>query len=1273
MQRVLSLDIGTNSIGWAIVTSEIDSVIELDNGVVIFSDPLDNKENISLASKRRHTRQMRRQLFRKKMRKITLLRTLSKNRMCPVTEEEINTWFKENKIPVENEQFIDWTRMRFDRFKDNKEFLNVYRLRELAVNGEKLTPQELGRIFYHLAQRRGFKSSKKDLDQSKESQLEEEYKEKHGSKLLIEAIIDDVISGKRIRKGDKSGLEEERSYTRKQYEREFDEIVKKQKIRPELAQKIKDVIFMQRPLKSQKGLIGKCKFEPAKNRCYKSHPDFEIYRLFQKVNNIRKKLKDSPEPMDFIDDDDKYEIIVKMLNNKSGKKFGELRKIIDPDDQYIFNYKDDVKIDGCPTNKVLKTFFGDDHRKKSFTRIKKNGKAVSVNYEDIWHLLHFKTDIDKEKLKQYAMDVFGMDEKNAESFSKVKLEEGLSELSLKAIRLIKYFLLKRYSYDKSVLLAKIPDILDDIWETDENIILNDIDDIILQHKFDKALIDTINDYKARKINDGEKISGIKYEDFLKKLSYKFGRKLHDEIDSQYIKESIINAINELAKLDKYNRIHFSKCYRLSDKIAGYLIAEYKIPEKKAGTLYHPSEVEIFPVKISDDEILPKPLFASIKNPLFVRTMSILRKLITKLISEGMIDKSDTVIIETTRQLNSRNIKLAVEKINKNNEDARLNARKNIIKLYKENCGKDIDPSDEDITKYLLWKEQNHKCLYTGWDIGICYLLGEESIIHIEHTVPQSISYDNSMANKTVCFADYNTNRKGNKIPFALQNYNEHTEFRGKIIPPILENISFIHDKVSSLEKELEKLNKQKPAMPEDRDKLVVKKYMKREEYIYWKKKLNTFLIEDVEFNFVNRQLIDTSLLAKYSLNFLKKYFKRVVPVKARFIHDIKELYLNEKKDRSDHLHHTIDALFMCLAKDLILRNPYKLKLLKEYFGINTEIKAGISVQKNKNRQKGIQSQLLSVPNPQEMIQKVLNNTLVYHYHKDRTFVQTKKKKRIRGEVVYKQNANGAKVPVYEKGFGVRGELHSQNPFGKIIHDNEFKFVKRKSAGALTQGDLKNIADPFIREIILANYEKDKPYYEFENSGRKIKKVRLISKTKEPLSIRKHAYASDQEHKQYQYVENSSNYIMVFYENRENGKRDFELVKLIDYAQYVRDKISGESPDLPFSPYKKGADIKYLLKRHDKVLFFDDSPAELFKLDYNELSKRLYKIVGFEKDGRIKFHRHLLAAAAEITKEKQLTLKEHIDCYRIFRKNWNFLVEGIDFEMDMLGNIAFKNV
>ncbi len=72
----------------------------------------------------------------------------------------------------------------------------------------------------------------------------------------------------------------------------MEKIIEFQELDYGIGEKILKAIFYQRPLRSQKGLIGKCVFEKNKYRCPVSHPFFEEFRMLSFINNIKVKTPD---------------------------------------------------------------------------------------------------------------------------------------------------------------------------------------------------------------------------------------------------------------------------------------------------------------------------------------------------------------------------------------------------------------------------------------------------------------------------------------------------------------------------------------------------------------------------------------------------------------------------------------------------------------------------------------------------------------------------------------------------------------------------------------------------------------------------------------------------------------------------------------------------------------------------------------------------------------------------------------------------------------------
>ena len=102
MTKILGLDLGTNSIGWALVNIETKKIQGM--GSRIFSPGVNYEKGneVSKNTTRREKRQIRRQTFRRKRRKRKLAQILSKYKMSPdvkdleneITKEKLNEQLK---------------------------------------------------------------------------------------------------------------------------------------------------------------------------------------------------------------------------------------------------------------------------------------------------------------------------------------------------------------------------------------------------------------------------------------------------------------------------------------------------------------------------------------------------------------------------------------------------------------------------------------------------------------------------------------------------------------------------------------------------------------------------------------------------------------------------------------------------------------------------------------------------------------------------------------------------------------------------------------------------------------------------------------------------------------------------------------------------------------------------------------------------------------------------------------------------------------------------
>ncbi|WP_233898309.1 type II CRISPR RNA-guided endonuclease Cas9 [Tenacibaculum piscium] len=1142
MSKILGLDLGTNSLGWAIVDNNNEDnkeTFELkDKGVVIFSEgvKLEKGNEISKAAERTAFRGTRRLKFRRKLRKYETLLILSKNGMCPLSVEEVIAWKKSGfkKYPL-NEDFLNWLKTDDDKKK------HPYFFRDKASK-EKLNKLDLGRAFYHLAQRRGFLSNR--LDQSDKGAIEkhqpriseilEENKTKTGLIIAIdeffkeESIIDfklkeikDLDAGgkellklykafKRIikenddlkslkiniherlnKKGNsgavKQGIENlddnikngkfetlgqyfysiygksnqriRNQYTAREehYLDEFEQICTIQNL-GEIIEKENEpnkkykgltldlykAIFYQRPLKSQKGLVGKCTLEPTKYRCPISRPEFEEFRMYQYLNNFKIKFPENEKLRALtVDEKQKVEYLF-YRKTKTSFDFEEIVKKLIPKNEkavyyknkdaktanYVVNFSLNTSLSNCPSIAHFRAVFGEDWKNLKYTYKTIDTKGVaktrSVNYQDIWHV--WTTFTSNPKLYDFAITKLGLTEKKAIEFSKVTLKKDYSSLSLKAINNILPYLEAGLIYSHAVFMANMKNVVNEKhWnnQEDKKLIQSAVKKIIDTHQIENKLQFVINGYIKKNIKSSysKEADYIYRKELEQSFEDEFGKKKWQTLNTNDIFED-----NYLLFVEKFSTSEnrFLKIKRIDEKVLDFLKGEnetgevFLSDEKK---LYHPSDIEKFKLEEAKNKegitftVLGSPLSNSIKNPMAMKSLHKIRELINTLILEEKIDENTKIHIELARELNDANKRMAIQKWQYDKAEERKIYRKKIQELYKPDFEPTLNDlerfkmvleqredkkivSKDDVSKYKLWTEQRHICLYTGNTISLTGFLSENPAYDIEHTIPRSVSIDDSQMNKTLCEKKFNRDIKKNKIPFKLVN---HAEIMGRI--------SHWKDKYEKLDSEIKGLLKASKTATdkEAKDRIIQKRHYLKMEYNYWKSKYNRFELEEVKAGFKNSQITDIGIITKYAQQYLKSYFKSVYSVKGTMVDQFKKAWGVkktiidedgiEKKDRSNHIHHCVDAITIaCMTKN-------KYDILANAWGLDEK------AQFNKAKKE------LENSKPWKTFSKDVNNiqneVLIVHSHKDKVPIQSKKKLRIRGKiqyrVTYKKDAQGTFV------------------------------------------------------------------------------------------------------------------------------------------------------------------------------------------------------------------------------------------------------------------------
>ena len=1203
MTKILGIDTGTNSLGWAIVEKKADEYHLLDKGVNIFQEGVKIEKGIesSKAADRTAHKAARVRNYRIKLRKIRLLRILSDAHLCPpLSKVELSAWRLKKEYP-KNDLFMQW--QGTDDESEKTPYAYRHKCLHECLDFNSMTDRYiLGRAFYHMIQRRGFLSNRKDQSGDDTGKVKESIsnltQEMHddGYEYLGDYFYSLYNKGEKIRN----------HYTARNehYLAEFKAICEKQKLDknlgPEIVRQIEKAIFDQRPLKSQKGQVGKCVFEKNKTKCPSSHPMYEEFRMLSFINNIKIQTPNDSalRPLSA----EERELIMPLFFRKSKKQFdfediakklapkkqyGFYKKSSDAEMPYLFNYPMDTSVSGCPVTAALKDIFGDnwiDSLCETYTLAEGKSRLNVVN--DIWHALFFYTD--ETKLAEFGKNRLQLNDEEARKFCEISLPGDYASLSLKAICKILPYLRRGLIYSHAVFLGNLCEVMP-------------------QYEWD------IEEMRNAAI------------------------------------EHIIHEMNQINSKDART---FEVC------IKEYLKEQYHVSEEKLKKLYHPSMMEVYPrVQRTNNHgvyQLGSPRIDSVRNPMAMRSMFRLRKLVNRLLEEGKIDSDTEIHIEFARELNDANKRNAIALFTKDNQKKNDEARKKIIDIM----GKDYDVKDDDILKYILWEEQGHICLYTGRQIAISDFVGTSQKFDIEHTIPRSVGGDSTRMNLTLCDSRFNRDVKKTKLPAELPNHDE-----------IMARINDWREKYESLDGQIRKLKgKSKGATTKkQKDDIISKRHLLELQRDYWRGKYLRFTMESVPDGFSRRQGTDISVISKYARLYLKSLFKHVYTVKGIATSDFRKIWgiqkVYSKKERVNHVHHCIDAIVIACI------------------GLDEYNKLGAYYHDEENHEwYGMSKAYFKKPWSTfvEDIEKVQDEILVYHYTPDNMPKQGRR--RIMVEV--KVNGRRKKMKLLCKGDAARGSLHKDTYYGAIMQSGEdtpYYVVRKNVDNHLSDQDIKNIVDDVVRGIIqnaVAKGGKDAlngTIWMNEEKQIPIKKVRCITSVKNPLSFehRKPRDTSNKSYKNDYYVAPDDNYLMAVYKgvtSKGKVKYMYEFINMIDAARFYKqsnDKVLVDGNIVQLN--KDGLNLYYTLKKGTMVLLYVDNPDEIWE-NNGDWSRRLYKVTELWKDGRIVVTKHTEARpSSEVPKvTKGFCIGDSKGLYSYSK--FSALVQGYDFEINELGEI-----
>lgn len=1214
--RILGLDTGTNSLGWAVVDrDENNQYTPICRGDLIFTEGVKQEKGIefSLAAERTSYRSSRRHYFRRRLRKVEVLKVLVKHKLCPpLSDEALNRWHTKKEYPLD-EDFILWQRTSEADNKNPYHDRHICLHRKLNLKDSQADRYTLGRALYHLTQRRGFLSNR--LDQNEEA--EETGKVKSAiselSKEMKEAgceFLGDYFYLLYRTEGNRVRIRSRYTDREKHYLQEFKEICRVQELDEDLAKALEKTIFFQRPLKSQRQGVGKCTMEKGHSRCAVSHPLYEEYRLLCYLNNIRIKTPsdDRLRPLNA----EEREKITPLFYQKSNFDFKKIAKklagktpfgwIRDEEDwPYQFNYRMTQEAPACPTTAQLIKVFGEDWKTamaETYTMSTKQDGTLKTEDEictDIWNVLYSFSS--KEKLKEFGLEKLQLNEAQAEAFSAIRLTRDFASLSLKAIRKILVFLRRGDDYSKAVFLANVPTIVgEEIWDDIErrSRLLNEIDTALRPQEGDKA------------------------------------------------------------------EEHRTDAERIKAAVAA------EVPDAPIDLLYHPSMIEAYPDAKRNERFdcyqLGSPKTNAVRNPMAMRSLHMVRKVINHLLRKHIIDEKTEIHIEYARELNDANKRQAIADWQRELSKRHTAYAQNIRQLYKAETNLEIEPTKTDILKYQLWEEQQHVCLYTGKKIGIADFLGANPKFDIEHTIPRSRGGDSTQENLTLCESQFNRDIKRDKLPTELANYEE-----------ILARIEHWKKQCYALKLKRDGIRTHSGLEKSIKDSKIRRRHLVGLEYGYLKGKYDRFTMKEVPEGFSRRQGAGIGLISKYAGLFLKSLFKdpknpnrsNVYVVKGAITAEFRKLWglqqVDEAKSRENHTHHCIDAYTIaCIG-------PCEYAALAAYYRSDEEFKYGRRREKPQFEKPW--------PTFTEDLLKLQEELLIVHQTTDKLGKRDRRKvKTPRGKFL-------------TGGDSARGRLHQETYYGAINYDGNIKYVVRKPLDSLTEKDLDKIVDETVKGIVKGAVEAKGSLkealadgiYMNKEKGILIKRVRIFSDVSEPINLKQLRDVSTKEYKRHIHLRKDENYLFAIYEgiDKKKNKKQTETatVDYLDAAKFYKDSKRRDKANSLVGDYSKKnkLPLKCILKKRQMVLFYEHSPEEIRFKDKKDLSRRLYIVTSIAKDGRVKFLHHQAATATGIQSSPIPFTNdgEHQPYYRLSASNIKVLVAGIDFDINILGEITPK--
>ena len=418
-------------------------------------------------------------------------------------------------------------------------------------------------------------------------------------------------------------------------------------------------------------------------------------------------------------------------------------------------------------------------------------------------------------------------------------------------------------------------------------------------KSDKAEIHTFEAYRKMKTLETIDIEQIEREK-LDKLAYVLTLNTeregiqealdHEFADGTFSQEQV----DELVQFRKANSSIFGKGWHsFSVKLMMELIPElYATSEEQMTILTRLGKQKTTSSSNKTKYIDEKQLTEEIYNPVVAKSVRQAIKIVNVAIKK--YGDFDNIVIEMARETNEDDEKKAIQKIQKANKAEKDAAMRKAANQYngKAELPHSVFHGHKQLaTKIRLWHQQGERCLYTGKTISIHDLINNPNQFEIDHILPLSITFDDSLANKVLVYATANQ-EKGQRTPYqALDSMDDAWSFR-----------------------ELKTFVRESKALSN-----------KKKEYLLTEEDISKF---DVRKKFIERNLVDTRYASRVVLNALQEHFKahkidtKVSVVRGQFTSQLRR-HWGIEKTRDTYHHHAVDALIIAASSQLNLWKKQK--------------------------------------------------------------------------------------------------------------------------------------------------------------------------------------------------------------------------------------------------------------------------------------------------------------------------------------------------------------